>query len=141
MFCCLQFTVWYCISPSPCAVALRSPVDASASQAITTQASWLSEVLQPLLLAQGSVLLQLFQLWGVLAALSGRKTQGGGGGGGRFKELWEQAGPTCHVLTAWSPPSSRTTWGFMIHVIYWGNNAIWYMAPILWFIWSLRMGD
>ena len=95
MVCCLQFTVWYCISPCPCAAALRSPVDASASQAITTQASWLSEVLQPLLLAQGSVLLQLFQLWGVLAALSGRKTQGGGGGGGRFKELWEQAGPTC----------------------------------------------
>ncbi|CAE7702076.1 inlA [Symbiodinium microadriaticum] len=47
-------------------------------------------VLQPLLLAQGPVLLQLFQLWGVLVALSTRSDQGGGGGSGSSGGLWEE---------------------------------------------------
>ena len=28
---------------------------------------------------------------------------------------------------------------FMVYIPYRGHNRIWYMAPILWFIWSLRM--
>ncbi|CAE7633397.1 inlA [Symbiodinium sp. CCMP2456] len=48
-------------------------------------------VLQPLLLAQGPVLLQLFQLWGVLVALSTHRDQGGGGGGsGGSGGVWEE---------------------------------------------------
>ena len=28
----------------------------------------------------------------------------------------------------------------MVHVPYWSYSRIWYMAPILWFCWSLRLG-
>ena len=52
--------------------------------------------------------------------------------GGIFLKSCTDAG--CDILKG-----QMTLERFMFHIPYWLFNRMWYMAPILWFIWSLRI--